>query len=309
MNIRTSPLVEMEGEAKRPSRWWLAWIVAAIVIIAGAAAGGAIGSVILGNPTETDTLYQFNEFFTFAGTMLLLFVWVRFKEGRRFSSVGFRGRNPVGKLLLGFVIGAVMMTVGVLVPWALGAYATGASVHTNLGSSALIAIIPLILVFFWQASTEEAVTRGYMLQVAGRQIPAWAAILGSSIFFSVIHLDFRPIVLINIALYAVFASFIALGQGNLWLIAGLHAGWNYFQGNIYGLPVSGNAEASSLFAFGPAAGSSDLVSGGDFGVEASLVGTAILAVACVVGFVYLRRASAARAVAAGSRSPVDSPAA
>ncbi len=82
--------------------------------------------------------------------------------------------------------------------------------------------------------------------------------------------------LINIALYAVFASFIALGQGNLWLIAGLHAGWNYFQGNIYGLPVSGNAEASSLFAFGPAAGSSDLVSGGDFGVEASLVGTADL---------------------------------
>jgi hypothetical protein len=51
---------------------------------------------------------------------LALFAWVRFKEGRPFSSIGFRGENPVGKLFLGLLIGGGMMTVGVLVPWVMG---------------------------------------------------------------------------------------------------------------------------------------------------------------------------------------------
>ena len=48
-----------------------------------------------------DTLYQFVEFFSFGVTLVLLLLWVRFKEGRLFSSIGFRGRNPIGKLFLG----------------------------------------------------------------------------------------------------------------------------------------------------------------------------------------------------------------
>jgi uncharacterized protein len=297
MNIRTSPLVEMAEEAQRPTRWWLAWIVGIVLVIGGSAAGSAVGGLILGSPGETDTLYQFIEFFSFGATLLVLFLWVRFKEGRPFSSIGFRGRNPVGKLALGFVIGAVMMTVGVLVPAALGHYERGGSEHTNVGSAALLAVAALVFVFLLQASTEEAVFRGYLLQVTGSQTAPLIAILGTSIFFAVIHTDFRPIVLTNITLYAVFACFVALGQGNLWLIAGLHAGWNFFQGNIYGLPVSGNGEANSLLDFGPKAGSSDLITGGDFGVEASIVGTAILLVATVIAFVYYRRKDAERAAA------------
>ncbi|MEI8080306.1 MAG: CPBP family intramembrane glutamate endopeptidase, partial [Actinomycetes bacterium] len=78
---------------------------------------------------------------------------------------------------------------------------------------------------------------------------------------------------------------------------GIHAGWNYFQGNIFGLPVSGIPEASSLFAFGPASGSTDLVTGGSFGVEASIVGTSVLLVAAIIAFLYYRRKEAARAAA------------
>lgn len=303
MNIRTSPLVQMAEEAKRPTRWWFAWIVALVIIVAGAAIGQGVGSVILGGPEETDTLYQFNEFFSFGATLLLLFLWVRFKEGRRFSSVGFRGANPVGKFLLGVAFGALMMSIGVGIAWALGQYSTGESTHTNLGSAAILPIAVLLFVFFLQGSTEEAVTRGFMLQVAGRQINGWVAIIGSSFIFAAIHPGITPLALLNIFLYALFASFVALGAGNLWLIAGLHAGWNYFQGNIYGLPVSGSAEANSLFAFGPAEGSSTLLTGGDFGVEASLIGTAILVVALIISFAFYRRQeserSADRAAVAG----------
>ena len=303
MNIRTSPLVEMVDEAKRPTRWWLAWIIALVMIIAGSAIGGGLGSVVLGDPAETDTLYQFGEFFAFGVTLLLLFLWVRFKEGRPFSSVGFRGQNPVGKFLLGVVLGAVMMSIGVGIAWATGQFETGQSSHTNLGADALLPIALLLFVFFLQGSTEEAVTRGYMLQIGGRQINGWVAIIGTSFIFAAAHPGISALALLNIFLYALFASFVALGAGNLWLICGLHAGWNYFQGNIFGVPVSGNPEANSLFAFGPTPGSSDLMTGGDFGVEASIIGTGVLAVALVISFVYYRRQEAARL--AGHSGPVD----
>ncbi len=123
------------------------------------------------------------------------------------------------------------------------------------------------------------------------------AVAGSSVFFAVIHLDFRPVVLLNITLYALFASFVALEQGNLWLIAGIHAGWNYVQGNVFGLPVSGNPEASSLWSFGPASGSHSLLTGSDFGVEASLVGTAVLVVVTLFAVVRYRRTEARRTTA------------
>ena len=237
--------------------------------------------------------YQYTEAFSFGLTLVLLGLWVILKEGRPFSSLGFRGRGAVGKLLLGLVIGAAMMSAGVLLGKLLGQYDTGVSRHTNVGSAALLGLIPLALVFVVQASTEEAATRGYMLPVGARQLPAWVAIVASSVLFAVIHLNFSPLPLLNITLYAIFACLVALEQGSLWLICGLHAGWNFFQGNVFGLPVSGNPEATSLFSFGPATGASDALSGGDFGLEASAIGSVILAVAIAVAFVRLRRRAAA----------------
>lgn len=297
MDIRTSPLVKMADEAERPTRWWAAWLVGIVIILTGLVAGGAVGAAVLGNPADSDPLYQFTELFMFGTVVVLLALWLRFKERRPFTSVGLRGSKPVGKLALGLVIGAGMMAVGVAIPWALGQYGLGLSTHGRLGADAVVWLVPLLVVFILQGSTEEIMSRGYMLQVAGLQIPAAAAIAGSSIIFSGLHLAFEPIPFINIFLYAVFVCFVALGEGGLWLVCGIHAGWNYFQGNIFGLPVSGHGEATALWDFGPVSGSNELVTGGNFGVEASLVGTGILVVALLVGFAYFRRQQARRAVA------------
>ncbi len=306
MNLHSSPLVEMEQEARRPTPWWLAWIISLALIVGGDALGLALAGPIVGTDASTQPLAQYAELFVFGIILLGLFAWVRLKEGRRFSSIGFRGPKPVGKLYLGLAIGGGMMTIGVLVPWAMGQYALGASTHLLSGVPAVLALIPLLAVFVLQGSTEEAVIRGYMLQTGGRSLPGWVAIIGSSVFFAVIHLDFTPVVLANITLYAVFACFVALREGGLWLIGGIHAGWNFFQGNIFGLPVSGHGYATTLFTFGPAPGSNDLLTGGDFGVEKSLVGTAILLAATVVAYLGYRRTEAERA-ARPSRAIASSP--
>lgn len=297
MDIKTSPLVQMAEEAERPTRWWLSWIVAVALTFLGLIAGELAAQALLGHPSATSPMHQVDEIFQFSMVAFLLFLWLHYKERRGFSSIGLRGPKPLRRVLQGFVLGALMMSLGVLIPLAFGQYALGASEHAKLGMDAAVFLLPLLLIFILQGSTEELVLRGYMLQTAGRQVPASVAILGTSMVFSAMHRDAEIIPLLNIALYALFACFMAIRDGSLWQICGFHAGWNFFQGNIFGLPVSGHPEGTSLWNFGSATGSNDLWTGGAFGVEASLVGTMLISILVLVSFVQLRKTQAERASA------------
>ncbi|MEV8468770.1 type II CAAX endopeptidase family protein [Fluviibacterium sp. DFM31] len=294
MNLKDNAIVRLTERAKRPSGWVLAWSAAIVIIIVGGIIGSLVGSAVLGND-KTSPLHQYTELFIFGFTLLALFVWVRLKEGRPLSTVGLCGKGGARKFLLGLAIGAVMMTVPVVFMLLTGIFEIGGSAHRRSGVSALFPILPLLAVFAIQGTTEEAVVRGYMLQMGARQLPGWVAILGSSLLFAVIHVTFDPIILLVLFLYAVFACVVALQQGSLWLISGIHVGWNFFQGNVFGLPVSGHPRATALLSIGPAEGSALILSGGDFGVEASLPGLVVLVVALVVAWWGIRNRPAADA--------------
>jgi membrane protease YdiL (CAAX protease family) len=70
---------------------------------------------------------------------------------------------------------------------------------------------------------------------------------------------------------------------SLWMPTGLHAAWNFTQGFIFDVPVSGNAERGLVTAklSGPA-----LLSGGPFGLEASIIAL-VLATAAGILLVVL----------------------
>lgn len=127
MDIRNSPLVTMAEEAERPTRWWVAWIVAVLIILIAGAGGTVIGDAVLGSPESPDTIYQYEEAFVFGATLLALMLWVTLKERRSITSVGFGGTNALPKLLIGLGIGAALMTAGVLVTAAIGQYETGSA--------------------------------------------------------------------------------------------------------------------------------------------------------------------------------------
>lgn len=289
MDLRGNELIAMADEAERPTRWWLGWIVAFVILAGVGGIGQGIGFLALGKPDHDDVRYQYIEGFMFGATVLGLWAWLRFKERRPLSSLGFRGPRAITRFLLGVLAGSTMITVVVLVLLATGDYDTGMSDHTRTGTGAVLLLLPLAALFVVQASTEESLTRGYMLQVAGRQLPGWAAILGASVFFAVVHLDFHPLTLTNLILFALFASFLALAQRSLWLVCGIHASWNFAMGNLYGVPVSGNPEAVSLLGIGPAPASSSTLTGGDFGPEGGIVATAVWLCAAIASYLYYRR--------------------
>lgn len=294
-NLHASPLVAGAKEARRPTRWWLAALYAVIV---GIMAAGAVGLGLYTSyvqALEGSIVAQFGEIFSNAMSLVALWLWLRFKEGRPFSSLGFRGGDALRRFLTGLVIGAGLLTLSVLSLRVLGDYQSVPGAAGGLsGWAALVPVLLVALVWIVQSSTEETLMRGYLLQTGGVQLPGWVAILIPALIFSGLHFltpgPKEPVAVVNIVLFAVFASFIALRQGSLWMVCGAHVGWNWFQGNVFGVPVSGNVYHTALFPMGPTADASHLLSGGAFGVEGSLMVTIIWGIAMVIAYLYFRSA-------------------
>ena len=198
-------------------------------------------------------------------SILLLFLWLHFWERRPFSTVGFRHGHGVKRFFAGVLGGFLAMAVATLVLVAMGKYEFGASQHTTTGLAALLPVVAVMVVWLVQASSEEILMRGYLLQVSGNQLPGWLAIFLVSFGFAAIHMHFDPLVLANITLVAVFFSFISLAHGNLWAACGFHVAWNTTPGSILGIPVSGNPYTVSLLALGPAKDAHGWLTGGDYG--------------------------------------------
>ncbi|HEM4387972.1 TPA: CPBP family intramembrane metalloprotease [Streptococcus suis] len=215
------------------------------------------------------------ELVAFAFISLAIILWTRFVEKSPWLGLGIRKKGALKDFLLGWGIGAAMLTTCVLLMWGFGAIqVTSFQFSANLVGEFLI----LVLAWSIQGTTEELLTRGWMFSslAAKHNIPV--GILVSSLFFSFLHLGndgISLIPLLDLTLFAILACLVMLKTGNLWVIGGLHAAWNCFQGNVFAFPVSGTQAGQafiSVITTGP-----DWLSGGAFGVEGSVISLLIQA--------------------------------
>ena len=73
---------------------------------------------------------------------------------------------------------------------------------------------------------------------------------------------------LQVALVGAWFGALTVRTGSLWVAMGLHVAWNFFEGFVFGQPVSGNAPGTSLLIGGNAAAPT-FWSGGAFGPEAA----------------------------------------
>ena len=288
MTRRSSPLVQLVDEARRPSRWWLAWLVVMLIIVVVPPLGIAVGDAVLRAPASTSPWYPYVGAFATSAIVVALFGWVRFKEGRSFATVGFRLGRRWFRLLVGFGIGAVMVSAGVGLGLLLGVYGSGRSTHVLAGGDAALPLLPLALLCLVHAMAQSALTSGYLLQMSARQLPAWVAVLGTSILVAALQ-TLNPLSLLNAFLFATFAALVALQQGSLWLVAGIQGGWTWFRTNVFGLSIGGIPAPVALFSIGSVPGTSTTISGGQFGLETGLLATPVLIAGTVLAYLALRR--------------------
>lgn len=180
----------------------------------------------------------------------------------------------------GTVVAALLMSGIVALVALLGGYRI-----SGWGGSADLAWL-LFSVGLQAAFFEEILIRGVLFRFLEEFGGSWFALAVSSALFGFGHIFNDNATVFSSLAIAVEAGLMLGGAymltRNLWLAIGLHFGWNFTQGYIWDVPVSGNA-VDGLVASHPAGPA--LVSGGLFGLEASVIALAI-ATPLGVWFVY-----------------------
>lgn len=143
--------------------------------------------------------------------------------------------------------------------------------------SLVLFLLKMFILFAFAGALEELMLRGYLFQAFVEGSNKWIAMIILSVIFSAIHganPNLSATGLINIFLAGVMLSIAYLKTRSLWLPIGLHMGWNWTQGPLWGMNVSGTTMENSFLVSAPQG--SDLLSGGDFGAEGSLIASVII---------------------------------
>jgi uncharacterized protein len=167
----------------------------------------------------------------------------------------------------------------------------------------------IILALFVPAAIhEEVVFRGYPFQ----KVAAWnrpLAVFGWSALFAAVHLGNEGVSALgtlNIFLAGVLLSLAYLAYRRLWLPVALHVWWNVLSGPLLGHEVSGLALERTLL--GTVDPGPDLLTGGSFGLEASIWATLVEGIAIIFLFRLTARNDRLTALRAASAPGPESPA-
>lgn len=252
------------------------------------------------NRTVPGLLVNLLQFLLMAGWT---FLWVQVVEGRPLATLGLQTRRPFRRWARGMLAGAGLLLLSVMLIPVRGELRFLAVTPEGVGKTIFWLCITLLF-FLLQGPAEELVARGYLLQAFSARAGVMAGVLLSSLVFALQHAlnpNLTLLALANLFLYAVFAALYALREESLWGVFGLHSAWNWVQGNVLGLPVSGSgfgqAPLFHLQTSGPG-----WWTGGAFGPEGGLTVTLSTLLGIIILLVLVRR----RAPAASSRSiPVE----
>ena len=204
-----------------------------------------------------------------------VFRWTRKVEKRPIRTLGFYKENFLSALLKGYGLGLSLFILALAGLVVLGQYQFD-SIHLDTYSLAFT----LFTIPFWilQGTTEEVVARTWLLPQLASRTNLKLAVLISSLFFALLHVGNSGLTLlslVNLFLFGVAMSLYLLKTDTIWGIGGIHGAWNFAQGNLFGVLVSGQSSGTSIMKFTPQ-GNQDWLSGGSFGIEGSIMSSIIL---------------------------------
>jgi len=135
----------------------------------------------------------------------------------------------------------------------------------------------LFLILFIAATNEELVFRGYPFQKLVESLGPIGAVALSSALFGLAHLGNAHhtwISTVNTMLVGIPLSIAYLRTRSLWMPVGMHFTWNYVQGFVFGLPVSGVRFPAALLKV--SVHGAAWLTGADYGPEGGLIATAAI---------------------------------
>ncbi|NLW89791.1 MAG: ABC transporter permease [Clostridiaceae bacterium] len=234
-----------------------------------------------------------------AGYFLIVLIYIFVVKGiekNSLSTIGLplRGAGGLRKAVLsylrGFLIGMVMIS-GV---YAILLFAGQIKMEGfALSSSSLPLFFSYILMWIPQGASEEIMMRGYMMPRLAVRFGKAGGIGLTSLLFGLLHagnIGFTPLALINLILIAAFFALLSWHTGEIFTVCAAHSAWNFAQGNVFGLSVSGGAAPAAILSSRYSDDAISLITGGNFGPEGGLAVT-VIAVAAIIWILLLGKHS------------------
>lgn len=211
--------------------------------------------------------------------------WIaaRFLEQLSLNSLGLvlKGRWPLN-LAMGILIGGITVSIAAGMAWLL---AGTEFVWSNFSSDQIIRSLAVSGVIFLIAATaEELVFRGYIFQTLIRADQTIIAFIFTSILFAMVHQGNPGANIVgwaNTFLAGIWFGVACLKSRDLWFVSGMHFAWNWLQGSLYGIEVSGLTQIAphpilKEIETGPA-----WIGGGTYGLEGGIVTTIALIISTI----------------------------
>ena len=229
--------------------------------------------------------------FNFITAFLLVFFFRKFIDRKTIYSLGWNLSDNKIHALAGFFTGTACVGISTLSLAAMG----------NLSFTGWLVDIPDLFfslgVMVLVAVAEEFMFRGYILANLVESVNKYAALFISAVLFMLAHAT-NPgvswLALVNIFLAGLILGVNYIYTGNLWYAIFFHFMWNYLQGPILGYKVSGLSFQSLIQQ---EMNGSELVTGGSFGLEGSIIATVFLILFTILlAIVYERKSKTAASV-------------
>ncbi|MEU0162275.1 CPBP family intramembrane glutamic endopeptidase [Streptomyces sp. NPDC006261] len=210
--------------------------------------------------------------------------WLVMRRVARRSTPEIARSGAAREVLLGGTIGLVFILVSALLIRALGGYSF------TWGNDGVLSVAgTAVAVQIGAAVTEELLFRGLVLQALEQLWGSGAAIVITALFFGAAHMGSEGANAwsgLAIALEAgVLLGAAFLWRRSIWFVVGLHFAWNVTE-QLLGIPVSGHAP-NGLFIVD--VDGSNLLTGGSFGLEASIIPVVMSMTIAVVMLVHAHR--------------------
>lgn len=221
--------------------------------------------------------------------------WIaaKFLERLSLNSLGLalKGRWPLN-LALGTLIGGMTVSLAAGLAWLL---AGTEFVWSNFSTDQIIRSLAISgIIFLIAATAEELVFRGYIFQTLVRADQTAIAILLTSILFAMVHQGNPGANILgwaNTFLAGIWFGVAYLKTKELWFVSGMHFAWNWLQGSLYGIEVSGLTDIAphpilKEIESGPA-----WIGGGNYGLEGGIVTTFAIILSTAVIYLLPIKAS------------------
>lgn len=222
------------------------------------------------------------------GSILFCLLGFKLIYKRPLKQMGFHAEGWIPQLLIGGLIGIVLfgLATGLLL-----ITGTARVENINFGSITSAVFWAGFVRFIFVGFSEEIACRGLMMTALKTTRNKVLIISIPSILFGLLHLlndNITVFSIANIILVGILFSYLFIKTGRLWVPIGFHITWNFVQGFIWGIPVSGievpSASMMRTTFIGP-----DFLTGGAFGVEGGAACTLVLVLGLLVTHFFIKQ--------------------